>query len=858
MRFCLPFLLAVQLSAQSTEISGIINRYAAVTALDTCEGIITINDTTGFRAGGVVLLLQMQGAQISANNNSAYGQIQNMRATGRYERAIIDSVSATAIFLKNRLVYAYEPAGRVQVVLVPQYTDVVVADTLRAQPWNGTVGGILALEVTGTLTLNAPLSADGAGFRGGIPYFILDNNCNFAFPETRYYYSLGNWRGSYKGEGVALRVSGRELGRGPQGNGGGGGNDHNSGGGGGAHAAAGGRGGDNDEPGDLGCDGYYPGLGGYALPNTTERLLFGGGGGAGHANNGLTSGGAPGGGIVLVRAGSITGTHPTITANGRSAAVADGDGGGGGGAGGTIWLQVTTTDSNLVVQANGGNGGNTYNSNSDRCFGPGGGGSGGRILTNFPAVSPPNGGGPGRITLSTNGCNESSNGATSGASGLVQPAGTLPEGQLAFTVPMITMAPQPATVCTGAAAVFVVGTNTEMWTYQWQIQTSNGGSWQDLATGPNYNGVNTDSLRINNAALLQNGFRYRVVVRILNCAQIISPEALLTVITAPTAAFTTTINDRTVFFTNQSTNATSYSWYFGNGGTAQIVDPQFTYAQDGSYTVTLLAINACDTVETSQIVAVPSSPTANFVVPDSIQGCVSAMLNFQDLTGGASTTREWTFPGGNPASSTAENVSVTYTTSGIYTGQLIASNLNGQDTLVRTFYVEVTGFASADFDYLPAPGGVVVFSNEDQPGTIYSWDVGDGSPLIMGVNPVHQYIQAGTYLVTLSASNACGVSILQQNIIVTVEGVGTAAVQHLGRVRLFPNPVGEQCTIDCSATNALPLEIQLVDAAGRVLLVQRTGLLPVTNLSLAGWPKGIYTLILRFAQGRVVRGVVKE
>lgn len=129
--------------------------------------MVTVTDTTGFQVGGVVLLMQMQGAQIAANNNSSYGQIQNMRAAGRYERALVDSVSATAIFLKNRLVYAYDVAGQVQAT-VPQYTDAVVTDTLRAQPWDGKAGGILALEVTGTLTLNAPLWADGAGFRGAL------------------------------------------------------------------------------------------------------------------------------------------------------------------------------------------------------------------------------------------------------------------------------------------------------------------------------------------------------------------------------------------------------------------------------------------------------------------------------------------------------------------------------------------------------------------------------------------------------------------------------------------------------------------------------------------------------------------
>ncbi len=859
LRFVLPLLFAAQLSAQTAQLSGILNHYAAVTAIDTCTGIVSIHDTTGFRPGGTVLLIQMQGAQISANNNNSYGQLQNMRSAGRHERAIIDSVSATAIFLKNRLLYAYDVASRVQVVTIPQYIDAIVTDTVRAQPWNGTIGGVLALEVTGTLTLNAPLWVDGAGFRGGTPYFLVDNNCNFAFPEARYYYGVGNWRGGYKGEGLAVRISGRELGRGPQGNGGGGGNDHNAGGGGGGHASNGGQGGDNDEPSDLGCDGYYPGFGGYGVTDATGRLLFGGGGGAGHANNSLGSGGASGGGIIVVEAGSIVGTNLIISAKGLSAHSANGDGAGGGGAGGTVWLQVATADASLVVQADGGDGGNTLNNvGADRCFGPGGGGSGGRVLTNLLNASPPNGGASGVVTLSTNGCNGSSNDAAPGETGFVQPPLVLPTGKGAFTVPVVIVDPQPITVCVGGDAVFTLGTNVGAWAYQWQVQTSTGGNWQNLAAGPGYSGINTDSLSVNDATLLQDGLRYRVVVQVSNCVQTISSDALLNVSAAPTAGFTTATTNNTVVFINQSTNATSYAWDFGDGSGSQEAGPTHTYAQEGSYTVTFFAIGACDTAVAMLIVSVPSAPTANFAVPDSTLGCLSVVVDFQNLSPGA-TSYQWNFPGGNPASSTQENPTIQYSASGTYTAVLIASNANGNDTLTRGFYVEVTSFANADFDYALAPGGVVIFTtNQSQPSTTYSWDFGDGSPLFMGLQPTHQYLQDSTYVVTLSASNACGVAILQQNVLVMIEGVGTSSAQHLGRVRLFPNPVADRLTIDCSATNAQPLEIQVLDAAGRVLLTQQKGLSPVTDFSLVSWPSGAYTVVVRFEEGRVVRGVVKK
>jgi uncharacterized membrane protein len=47
-----------------------------------------------------------------------------------------------------------------------------------------------------------------------------------------------------------------------------------------------------------------------------------------------------------------------------------------------------------------------------------------------------------------------------------------------------------------------------------------------------------------------------------------------------------------VTFTNYSTNATSYAWNFGDGGTSTDKDPVYVYATAGSYEIVLTASNA--------------------------------------------------------------------------------------------------------------------------------------------------------------------------------------------------------------------------------------------------------------------------
>src|SRR5438445_6584134 len=88
-----------------------------------------------------------------------------------------------------------------------------------------------------------------------------------------------------------------------------------------------------------------------------------------------------------------------------------------------------------------------------------------------------------------------------------------------------------------------------------------------------------------------------------NCSGlgVINGQALLSVLQnnnpppTPTAAFTFNptggVAPLTVQFTNQSTNASSYSWQFGNGQNATSQNPSTTYQTAGTYQVTLTASN---------------------------------------------------------------------------------------------------------------------------------------------------------------------------------------------------------------------------------------------------------------------------
>jgi len=64
-------------------------------------------------------------------------------------------------------------------------------------------------------------------------------------------------------------------------------------------------------------------------------------------------------------------------------------------------------------------------------------------------------------------------------------------------------------------------------------------------------------------------------------------------------------------------------------------------------------------------------------------------VNFTDLTTNNPTSWSWTFSGGTPSTSTAQNPTITYNTAGTYSVTLTASNSAGSDSETKTNYITV-------------------------------------------------------------------------------------------------------------------------------------------------------------------------
>jgi gliding motility-associated-like protein len=380
------------------EISGTINEYSSVTSV-TGTQTITVSNTGIFASGDTVLLIQMKGMGVLTDPPADYGRQQNLNNSGNYEILLIDHVDGTEITFTREFLKEYNAFETLQLIKVKGYESVRVTGTLTAPPWDGEKGGVLALIVTNTLTLQADIDLTGAGFRGGDPVTTLNGDCSGSDPVlySMMSYPSGTDIAGNKGEGPASYYtdananifptgSDFDQGMGRLATGGGGGNGRFSGGGGGSNYGQGSfGGGESADCSDFSVE--TEGVGGYRLSDLlrtpegdfTNRLFLGGAGGGStqHGARKATKGGN-GGGLVLIIANSIEGSQEYgIISNGESVLAEATAGAGGGGGGGTIVASIDNYSGIINLSASGGKGGDIRHS---VIAGPGGGGGGGAII----------------------------------------------------------------------------------------------------------------------------------------------------------------------------------------------------------------------------------------------------------------------------------------------------------------------------------------------------------------------------------------------------------------------------------------------------------------------------------------------
>lgn len=129
--------------------------------------------------------------------------------------------------------------------------------------------------------------------------------------------------------------------------------------------------------------------------------------------------------------------------------------------------------------------------------------------------------------------------------------------------------------------------------------------WQNSNDGTNWNNISgANSNTYTSDALTSNTF-FRANLSLGTCPDAQSNEIEIEVFEPPVSGYTYTANNQTITFTNTSTNATNYTWDFGDGNTSSQINPVHIYSAEGDYTVALTASNGvCDADVYNQIFSV--------------------------------------------------------------------------------------------------------------------------------------------------------------------------------------------------------------------------------------------------------------
>ncbi|HLP19377.1 MAG TPA: M4 family metallopeptidase, partial [Chitinophagales bacterium] len=256
----------------------------------------------------------------------------------------------------------------------------------------------------------------------------------------------------------------------------------------------------------------------------------------------------------------------------------------------------------------------------------------------------------------------------------------------------------------------------------------------------------------------------------------------------------------TVTFNNTSTNASAYSWTFGDGGTSTALSPTYTYNALGTYTVKLVTSGSCgvDSLLRTNYISVSTSNPCVVIMPVSgtyqtQTACTGTIYdnggtaNYTDNTNsvvtiaptGASQVR---------LHFTQFNMENTYDFVYVYDGPTTASPViasftgttipadvvsSGSSITIRQYSdqsVVAAGFTiqwtcinpnappTANFkaDVTQSCSGGVKFTDLTVGGpNAWLWNFGDGATSTQQ-HPIHNYLTNGTFTVSLQATNNFG------------------------------------------------------------------------------------------------------
>ncbi|WP_243630203.1 PKD domain-containing protein [Taibaiella soli] len=322
------------------------------------------------------------------------------------------------------------------------------------------------------------------------------------------------------------------------------------------------------------------------------------------------------------------------------------------------------------------------------------------------------------------------------------------------TKPTANFTAAPTTVCPNTPVTFTNTSTGTVTTYTWLFGNGTTSSQTNPVISYDDPGTYTVTLIANNGGCTDTMVQSNLIL-----------------VHPPKADFNYTVNCSNrlqVTFTDASIGAQVYSWDFGDGNTATgVTNPVHTYASNNNgvpYIVKLTVTNTTFGCTDTIVKKVRLFPLVAQFSSNDTSICKSGTANFTATSDSNYVSYTWDFGDGSPATTTTTSTtSHVYSTIGSYTVILTVKDIyNCSTTTTLTNYVKIKG-PVVSFTNTPAVAcapALITFTNtttfpQGTSTSSYAWNFGDGTTSTL-TSPTHTYPTAGTYTVTLIASDASG------------------------------------------------------------------------------------------------------
>lgn len=311
-----------------------------------------------------------------------------------------------------------------------------------------------------------------------------------------------------------------------------------------------------------------------------------------------------------------------------------------------------------------------------------------------------------------------------------------------------------------------------------------------------------------------------------------------------------------------------FLWDFGDGNTSTEEEPVHRYAAAGTYTVQLTA-SQCGIDTTADMPLsidnnVPIDPFNYYYGIDNDEVCPGDTVVLYAF-GGSSYI--WDFGDGSPVETQMQNfngadfIEHPYTSAGTYYAKVTIFNGCG-DSFTDSMMVDITNSITPDaFVYWTNAGNSILTCDTVEffpSGTgTYMLDYGDGTiDTTTSFVTYHNYVNPGTYTVTLNVVNGCGNTDSFTESITIGNCVTSIRKDAAGNMSIYPNPNRGEFTIELDR-NGTGAEVEVYSTLGTLVHSERIDAGASTAaIQMKERTPGIYFVRVRSGENMILKKLI--